>query len=332
MKKDIYYIQELFPGKRVQIKKAGGQTNRNYIVTAQKPFDKLGAKKFFVRLPWEEVLDRKVEGKNVRALSQNKKVQSIIPTYYSYILSGKNILNPKDKNRYEVPDGTMITEYIPGKELTMSKFRQKQYQQKLAKLFFTFHTSGVKFVNPYNALRDEVFKYRIKAQKHSLERFFNKETTQELINLERRAQKELQIVKRGVSTHNDIILQNILVGKNKELYLLDFEYAGFNKKGGVFYDIGYMFRDSFFNPPEITEEMFERFLFIADKAYKKKLNRDQLYWSVIAALLVGIWWGVVRYFSVPLKERAYFLKYVQRGVGGALQLAKYLKEKRARVS
>ena len=79
MNKDIHYLKKLF-SEPFGVKKAGGQTNRNYVVTSRE-------KKFFVRLPWESVLDRKTEGKNILALFRNKKVQRILPGYFIYVLS-----------------------------------------------------------------------------------------------------------------------------------------------------------------------------------------------------------------------------------------------------
>jgi thiamine kinase-like enzyme len=320
MNKDLLHLKRLF-SKPFRAVRAGGQTNRNYVVTFQ-------GKKLFVRLPWESsVLDRKAEGRNMLALSGNKKVRRILPRYYMYVLSKRNILNPSDSNRYDVPDGTMVTEYIPGREFTMKDFRRATYQKALARMFYIFHTSGVRFQNPYNVFRDEIRKYRRAAEKLSLKKFFNKATLAQLQSLERIAEKKLQNIKRGVAAHNDLIFQNFLIGKNGRLYLLDFEYAGRNTKGGIFYDIGYIFRDSFFNHPVMDKKTFERFLRAADKAYKRKFDREQIYWSVMAALLVGIWWGVLRFFDAPEKEQSYFSRYVQRGVRGVYSLERLAKRK-----
>lgn len=323
MKNDLFYLRKLF-SKPFCAARAGGQTNRNYIVT-------LGKKKFFVRLPWEGMIDRRVEGNNILTLSQNKKLKPILPRYFLYILGKRNILNPKDRSIFSVPDGTMVSEYIPGREFTLRMFSQKKYQESFARLFHLFHTSGLRFHNSYNVFQDEIQKYRLAAVRYPLEKFFTKQIIAKLKALEKEAEQRLRGFARGVSTHNDVIFQNILVAKNNKMYLLDFEYAGLNKKGGIFYDLGYMFRDSFFNPPRMNKKTFERFLSTADKAYKKKLDRDQIYWAVIAALLVGIWWGVLRYFGVPRKERAYFHRYIQMGTQGLFELINELKKEGARV-
>ncbi len=313
MNKDLSHLKQLF-SRPFRAVKAGGQTNRNYIVEFQ-------GEKFFVRLPWESnVLDRTSEGKNIRALSGTKKVQRILPKYYLYVLSKKNILNPRDNTRYNVPDGTMVTEYIRGREFTLQDFRKQSCQKALARMVYIFHTSGVRFRNPYNVFRDEIRTYRLAAQRHSLEKFFSEATLVQLQSLEKTAARKLQSIKKGIATHNDLIFQNVLVGRRGAIYLLDFEYAGLNTKGGIFYDLGYPFRDSFFNPPQISRKVFERFLTEADKVYNKKLDRDQIYWSVAAAMLVGIWWGILRYVGAPRREQPYFYRYVQRGVKGLLAL------------
>ena len=165
----------------------------------------------------------------------------------------------------------------------------------------------------------------MKALRHPWRRLLDAVTIEQLKVLEEKAGQRLRPQKRGISTHNDVIFQNIRVAKDGNLYLLDFEYAGLNKKGGIFYDLGYVLRDSFFNPPRMSVQMFEQFLCRADKMYHRKLDREQIYWSVIAALLVGIWWGVLRYFSVSQKERSYFRRYIQRGVRGVEEMKALLK-------
>lgn len=74
----------------IKLKKAGGQTNRNWIVRHED-------KKFFVRLPWEfkGIVDREVEAGNVLALTRCKKLVGVLPKYCLYIFKGKNILSSK---------------------------------------------------------------------------------------------------------------------------------------------------------------------------------------------------------------------------------------------
>ena len=324
MIKDIKLIRRLnkdWRPEKIRVKKAGGQTNRNWIVEYEN-------KKFFVRLPWErkDIVDREVEAKNIFALSRDQKLRKILPKYYIYILHKKNILQPKSKKIFILPDGTMVTEYIEGKLFTMSLFiRKGEYQEKLARMFHIFHTSGVKFKNKYNVFRDEIEKYRLATKKYSLWLLIDKKTVLNFEKLEKEAQRKIPPLKKGISTHNDFIFQNFLIGKNSRIFLLDFEYAGQNIKGGIFYDFGFLFADNLFRNPPITLELFEKFLKVADKIYKKPLDRKQIYWSAIAAILVMFWWGIVRYFSVKnKKEKKYFKNYVLKRAKGILKLYCFL--------
>ncbi|MBI2113368.1 MAG: phosphotransferase [Candidatus Wildermuthbacteria bacterium] len=319
--KAICGLKKEWSPENISVKKLGGQTNRNWLVVEKR-------QKFFVRLPWErgDVVDRNIEGRNILRLSQNKKLEGILPLYFVYVLDKKNILNPKSKELFHVPDGTMVAEYIEGKELTPSLFSQKKYQKGVAQLLYVFHASKVRFVNPYNPLRDEAEKYRASAQKHSLQKFFSSSVQAGLAAMEHEAEGVLAYNPKGISTHNDVILQNILVARDGSLRLLDFEYAGLNTKGGILYDLGYLYRDSFFQGFPMKKGEFESFLAQADAVYGKKLDREQIRWAVIASLLVGIWWGIVRYWSVPRKERPYFLRYVKRGVRGALRVRGEIKK------
>lgn len=298
----------------IKVKKAGGQTNRNYIVEFKK-------KKFFVRLPWErnDIVDRESEAKNILAISKNKKLIGVIPKFFLYVFKKKNILNPREK--IDFPDGTMMMEYIPGRLFDISLFRKKEYQKKLAKAFYKFHTSGVRFVNEYNVFRNEIKKYRLVAKKYAIGKIINAEMINILVKIEEEAQKRVISLKNGVSTHNDFIFQNFILGDDGKVYILDFEYAGLNRKGGILYDFAFLFADNLFHKPPMTKEMFESFLKVADKIYGKTLDRSQIYWLVLSVPVMQIWWGLLRYFSVKTKkEKKYFKIYVLKRAKGILKL------------
>jgi thiamine kinase-like enzyme len=298
----------------IKIKRAGGQTNRNYIVDD-------GKKKYFVRLPWESgAIDRKIEGKNILALVRNKKLKNVVPKYYIYILGGKNILSGK-KEKLDLPDGAMMAEYIKGRAFTLNLFKKKEYQKKLVGMFHVFHTSGVRFVNKYNVFRDELAKYRMAVEKRAVPKFIDKETILELKKIEKKAQKEIPISKKGVAAHNDFIFQNFLTDKNRKIYLLDFEYAGMSEKGGMLYDFAFLFADNLFRKPAVNKDLFEKFLQMADKVYKKTLDRKQIYWLALVVPVMQIWWGLLRYFSVKTnKEKKYFKDYVLKRADGVGKL------------
>jgi len=308
----------------IKLKKAGGQTNRNWIVQHKN-------KKFFVRLPWErsDIVDRKTEAKNIFALSQNKKIRKILPKYYLYIYRGKNILKPKSKEIFNLPDGTMVTEYIPGRLFTVPMFEKKKYQEKLAEMFYTFHSSGVRFANKYNVFRDEIEKYRLAAKKYPLSQFIKTGSIRKLENIEKEAQRAIPFLKKGISTHNDFIFQNFLVGKDSKIYLLDFEYAGLNIRDGLHYDLGIIFGGNLFYKKPIKIKTFEEILEKAKKIYQKDLDDNEIYWGALTNILVMFWWGVIKYFGSATKaEKKYFKDYVLKRAKGIESLYRFIKGKK----
>jgi len=311
--KDIELIHKLnkdWRPDRIKVKKAGGQTNKNYIVQYKN-------KKFFVRLPWErtDIIDRKIEAKNILALARNKRISEILPKYYLYISGGKNILSLRKEN-FDLPDGTMMAEYIPGKLFTLSLLKKKKYQEKLARMSYIFHTSGVRFANKYNVFRDEIGKYRIAARKYPFQKIINPEIVENLNKIEKEAMSVVPI-KKGVPAHNDFIFQNFLIGNDDKMYLLDFEYAGMNEKGGILYDFAFLFADNIFRNPPLTKKIFEKFLKIADRIYNQRLDRKQIYWLAVAVPVMQVWWGLLRYFDVKTKKKKkYFKSYILKRAEG----------------
>lgn len=326
-KKDIKIIRGLMPEWRsgdIRIKKAGGQTNRNFIV-------EYNNKKYFVRLPWErsDIVDRKIESQNIFSLSRNKKLKSILPNYLVFIYNGRNILRPESQKIFQAPDGAQVSEHIPGKTLTLALFRKKEYQQKLAEMFHVFHSSGIVFANKYDVFKNEIEKYRLAALKCPVREIVGNETAAKMGKLEKEAKKYAPLLKKGASTHNDFIFQNFLVGDNGKIYLLDFEYAGLNQRGGIVYDFGFLLADNLFREPKITPKLFEEFLSVVDKVYGQEFDRKKIYWASIAAVLVMFWWGLVRYFSVESsKEKKYFKDYILGRTKGVDDILVLLKEKR----
>lgn len=319
MKSDLEIIRSF--GKKwkgARIKRAGGQTNRNYVVER-------GNKKFFVRLPWEtDVIDRRVEAENILALSRNKKAGAVLPKYYHYIYRKRDVLN-QNQESFDAPDGTMVTEYIPGKLVNHSLLGKEKYQKYLAETFHVFHSSGVRFANRYDVFRDEIAKYRAKAKKHALPSFIGSKTVFEIEQIEKEAKKIVPL-RRGVPTHNDFIFQNFLIGPGSKIYLLDFEYAGMNERGGVLYDFAFLFADNFFRTPAISRGLFERFLKVADRVYGRKLERQQIWALAKAVPVMQVWWGLLRYFdSKSAKEKKYFKEYIVRRIKGISRIYQIVK-------
>ena len=297
----------------IKVQKAGGQTNRNWIVEHKK-------EKFFVRLPWErtDIVNRKVEGKNILALTRCRKLRSVVPNFFLYILNKRNILNPKEK--YDFPDGTMIMEYIEGKDINGKDLENPKTQRALVRALHSFHTSGVKFVNTYDVFRDEVSKYRRKAKKYPVNRLLAEEKIKKIEYIEKKAKEKLPLGGK-LSTHNDLIFENLRISQDGKIYILDFEYAGFNIRNGLHYDLGIILGGNLFYSRSIEFRIFEEFLNKAKKKYKRKLDDKKIYCGALTNVLVMFWWGIVKYFSSKTQaEKKYFKAYILKRAKGIEEL------------
>lgn len=329
MIKDIELIRRLnkdWQKGKIKIKRAGGQTNRNYIVTLEKPFDRLRARKFFVRLPWErtDIVDRESEAKNILAISKNKKLTGIIPKFFLYVFQKKNILNLREK--IDFPDGTMIMEYIEGKDINGKDLEKPKIQKALIKTLHSFHNSCVKFVNNYDVFKDEILKYKKEAKKYRIKKLISEKRIKNIENIEKEAKRNFPLEGR-ISTHNDLIFENLRLGKDGKVYLLDFEYAGFNLRSGFCYDLGIILGGNLFQKKPIKIESFEQILKKAEKIYKKKLNKKKIYFGALINILVMFWWGLVKYFNSKKKEeKKYFKKYVLNRAKSVESTFNFIKE------
>lgn len=298
------------PGS-IKIQKAGGQTNRNWIVQYVQ-------KKFFVRFPWQEtgIVDRKAEARNILALSRCKKLARFLPKCYFYIFNKKNIIKPKSGRVFNFPDGTMVSQYIEGKDIDGQDLEKPKIQEALLKTLYCFHTSGVKFVNNYDVFQNEVEKYKKKAKKHRICRLVEEGEINKIEAIEKEMRKGLSSG-GAISTHNDLIFENLRLGKNGRVYLLDFEYAGFNVRDGLYYDLGIILGGNLFQKNPLKIKTFEEILQKAQKIYKKELPRNKIYAGALVNILVMFWWGIVRYFSVKSREeKEYFKDYVLKRAKG----------------
>jgi len=254
-KKDIEQIcclDKNWKPNNIKVKKAGGQTNRNYKVDYKNTTR-------FVRLAWKaaDVVNREIEAKNILALTKCRKLTLILPKYYLYVFQGKNILKPKKKTNFDLSDGTMVMEYIKGKDINGKELENSKIQKSLLKSLHLFHSSGVKFVNPYDVFRDEVSKYRKKAKDYPINKLVNEKIIKNIEEIEKIMKEKLCLGGR-VSTHNDLIFENLRLAKNERVYLLDFEYAGFNIRDGLHYDIGIILGGNLFQKNPIRIKTYEK--------------------------------------------------------------------------
>jgi len=322
--KDIELICSLDKDWRpdnIEIKKAGGQTNNNWIVQFKN-------KKFFARLPWEraDIVDREVEAGNALALAKCRKLVDVLPKYYLYIFKGKNILSRSSKEIFDLPDGAMVVEYIEGKDIDGVDLENPKIQTALVRALYYFHTSSVKFVNNYDVFRDEVLKYRREAKKYNLDKLISKGKIKKIEEIEE-LMKEKLVLGGRVSTHNDLIFENLRLGKDGKVYLLDFEYGGLNIRDGLHYDLGIILGGNLFQENPIKIKTYDEILKKASKIYQKKFNPNKAYCGALVNILVMFWWGLVKYFSSTTREdKKCFKDYALKRADGIEFLYNNIKE------
>ena|SRR3989344_425265 len=316
----IYSLHRNWQPGQIKIKKLGGQTNRNFLIQYQN-------EKRFVRIPWKsDVVDRKVEARNILALVKSKRLSQILPKYYLYYFRGKNILS-KTKKKLLLPDGTMVAEYIDGKDINGRDLKKPKIQKALLKTLHILHISGVKFVNKYDVFRDEISKYKKKAKTYPVRKFISKKKIKKIEEIGGRV-KRIFASGKALSTHNDLIFENLRLGKNGKVYLLDFEYAGFNIRDGLYYDLGIILGGNLFQKNPITIKIFEEILEKAKKIYKKDFDDYKLYCGALTNVLVMFWWGIVKYFSSHTKaEKKYFKNYILKRAKGIQYLYNLIDKK-----
>ena len=325
-KKDIEQIcllDKKWRSGNIKVERVGGQTNRNYKVKHKNTL-------MFVRLPWEdtEIVDREIEAKNTTALARNKKLAKILPKYYLYILRGKNILKPKERTTYDLPDRAMVMEYIEGKDIDGRDLERTKIKKALLKTLYLFHTSGVKFTNSYDVFRDEISKYKRKAKQYPIDELISKKKIKIIEGVEEIMKEKLPLG-GAVSTHNDLIFENLRLGKTGRVYLLDFEYAGFNIRNGLHYDIGIILGGNLFQKNPIKIKTYEEILKMTPRIYRRGFDSYRAYCGALTNILVMFWWGVVKYFSSDNRsEKTYFKKYVLERVKGIKFLFDIIEQKR----
>lgn len=304
----ICRLNERWTPKNIAVMRIGGKTNRNYRVQEDKG-------DWFVRIPFEgiEIVDRGVECQNVIALRKCEAVKNIVPAYHLYLLAGRNYLTPchLDRWRIDLPDGTMVSEYIEGKELSAELLEQEEVQQTLVEMLHCFHTSGVMFVNEYDPLHDEAEKYKEQVLEKSLEQLVGPEELKEIERAEEKVRENLPQEKEGISTHNDLNFGNLRLASDGSIKLFDWEYAGHNIRAGLYYDYGTLLGENMLyredrNP--LTIEIFDQIIEKACQLYGKDFDRSKVYVCSLANVLVTFWWAIMRYFQSESQEEKNFFK------------------------
>lgn len=286
-------------GRSISISLLGGETNTNYLVND-------GHSKRVVRVPSTGIVDRDVESRNIGLLLQDKSLVPITPKIYVYANNGRNIAADSDDLPVGVPSGTMVTEFIEGSDLSTGILADEEVQRQLVRTLHTFHTSGIRFVNDYNPFDDEIGRYREQVKGSSI----LPRDTAFVDDLARRLEDRLNNV-QPVSTHNDLVYGNLRVEAGGRVRVLDFEYAGFNVKGGLHYDFGTLFGENLFGEKPIDNPIFEGVLEKASAAYGTEFRPEKAYVGAAVNIIVTFWWGMVKLMQAASEsERAYYQRYV----------------------
>lgn len=311
----IYRLLNL-PPSETQIKKiTSGDTNKNFKVQCD-------GSAYVARLPYNgsNIIDRRTELSNLHQLLGNPKTAAIIPNYKVYIYDGRDVLT-KDNRTFEgVPNGTAITEYIEGFDLTTGVLKDDAVRSSLVRTLHAFHTSGVKFTNPYDPFVDEIAKYRKIVEESSTPiTLVDKQDLEEIDSMTRELAAQLP-EEPPTSTHNDLVLGNLRMGRDGEVRLLDFEYAGFNNRG-LHYDYGTLFGENVFANNPMTEEIFEKILEQAGSTYGAKFDPEKAYRAASVNMIVTFWYGLVQHLQAPdEKRREEFSQYVRERIGKIMSI------------
>ncbi len=279
-----------------------------------------GCKRWFARIPYEgqTIVDREIEAQNILVLeNMMDDLGDILPEFYTYILKGKNVLCSRQTQVFDLPDGTMLTNWIEGHALTAELLKDKSVQEALVSTLHRFHTSEVKFVNIYDPFHNEIEEYRSLVAIETLG-LLNSAELAEIERAERKAIRGLPIESgvNVVATHNDLILTNLLLDKNGIVRLLDFEDAGQNVRG-YHYDMGTFLGANLFCEPPIDIYVYKEILELAGNVYGKEFNNVKAFYGTLANVLVTFWWGMVQYQTAQTDERKeYFKDYVAKRKNG----------------
>lgn len=301
----ICRLRDNWTAKNITATKMGGKTNRNFRVQ-----DNEGD--WFVRIPYEgvEIVDRAVEAQNLQALKECEKLQSLVPVCYVYILGNSNVFSPSRSKAINLPDGTAVIQYLEGRELNIELLHKEEAQDALVNTLHRFHTSGVCFTNEYMPLRDEAEPYKKQAQhKPFFELLPSNSVLEEILKVEKIVESYLlkNCSRDRLSTHNDLNFGNLWLVKNGTIKLLDWEYAGLNICGGLYYDFGTLLGENFIRREgrePISTEIFNQILKKAATIYGQELEVEKVYYCALANVLVTFWWAIMQYFNVPQKEKA----------------------------
>ena len=109
---------------------------------------------------------------------------------------------------------------------------------------------------------------------------------------------------------------------------MDWEYSGFNRRGGIYYDYGTLFGENFFHENPLTLQKFNLILSMASDVYGSKLEPRKAYCGAIINMLVCFWWGLLKYLRAETEQRKEFYKgFAEKRIYGVRLLCEIIHKK-----
>ena len=209
---------------------SGGMTNTNFYVKAD-------GKEYVLRIPGactDIMIDRKSERHN-GALASDLGIN--VPTLY-----------------FDADTGVKVTQYIPDAvTLNGKSARLETNIRKTTRLLRELHRSGLKLYQEFSVRREyEKYKKLIEKMQASVYPEF-REMDQAFYRLLERLET---IGTDCLPCHNDLVPENLILDADGRMYLIDWEYSGFNDP---MWDLASHLLESEFQPQE--EELYLQYYF-----------------------------------------------------------------------
>lgn len=233
---------------------AGGMTNTNYRLDTVRG-------SFVLRIPGactEVMIDRRGERENLMEASRLG-------------------VNPATVY-FDAESGVKISAYIEGANTLNGKAaRLEENIRKTSALLRTLHSSEIRLSGTFSAAR-EYEKYKELARGGAFYKGFE-EMDGWFYRLQERLE-ELGVEKKPC--HNDLVAENFIEDKDGRMYLIDWEYAGYNDP---LWDLAAHFLECEFLPVE--EELFLQYYF--GRQAKETEQEKLLIYKICQDLLWSVW-------------------------------------------
>ncbi|WP_244833809.1 phosphotransferase [Clostridium sp. BJN0001] len=248
--------------ENILISPAGGMTNLNYKVKADN-------KEYILRIPGagtDEIIDRK-----------NEMFNSAIASEKGFNVGIKY---------FNVETGIKISDYINNAEtLTTRSLKKEENLFKILKILKSLHNSrDFHMGNEFNVF-SEIKKYEDIIRKNKMPYYNGYNKLSPIIDKFKNIVENIGVKK--VPCHNDLVSENIIRDSDGRIYLIDWEYSGFNDK---MWDLAELSLENEFSDDD-NELMF---IIYFDK--KGISNQDKTKFNIYKILQDILWslWTIIK--------------------------------------